>query len=472
MQLAVSQAQVSPLDYGLREATTGIGRYFALYNAHVAALQQGVEVDYSGIDTLELEIPLAFASIPLGQHTDFKGLVLYVTNHSKHGALFSLTQQAKPLALDKAMVDGLDFRSVPELSQGDYLLILDDKTPWTDRRGFGYTVYRKDLIVVHDGVGQNAPVAPWNTEATVLSASYCPVDTALKTFRNLTLHRVKGSSFKTYCLQVSGQSNVLVENVHVTTPKSRMIADRIFRIDNSTRVTLRDIDVEGTYSGYGSTRDYGYAFSLGNLYDTRYERIKAWGNWGVFGSNNLSRTELVDCDVDRFDIHCYGRDAVLRDCRLSKRQTLFTCMYGKVEFYNCHFKDYIPVRVRSSYNAYTPFDIEIHDCIWELTPRYHYLLRVNLLDTALNPRPELREKCWPNIYVDGLTIVVPLTVGRVYVIDPCDNRDDLKHEIGYISEVKLKGLKMVRPDGRAVKVPLKFSTYPFKSKNKINYEVD
>ena len=56
-------AQVSPFDFGLREATGGMGRYFALYNAHVAALQQGVEVDYSGVDTLELELPPSWKSI-------------------------------------------------------------------------------------------------------------------------------------------------------------------------------------------------------------------------------------------------------------------------------------------------------------------------------------------------------------------------------------------------------------------------
>lgn len=468
---AVAQP-VSPFDYGLREATSGMGRYFALYNAHVEALRRGVEVDYTGIDTLELELPPSWTSIPLGPRTDFGGLVLYVTNHAHHGALFSLAQSATPLELDKGLVDGLDYRAVPELAQGDYLLVLNDRKPWTERRGFGYMQYRSDLIVVHNGKGLNSPVMPWNTDSTHLKASYCAVDTVQKVFRNITMHRAKGCSFRTNLIAVSGQYNVLIEHVRVTTPKSKMIADGIFSITNSARVTLDGIEVEGTYSGKGRPDVYGYAFSCNNLYDSHFHNIVAWGNWGVFGTNNLNRTHLSNCHVDRFDIHCYGRDVLLENCTLEGRQTLLTSFYGKARFDHCYFKNYIPMRVRSSYNAYTPFDIEIQDCTWELSPRYHYLLRVNLLDTADNPRPELREKCWPNIQVDGLTIVVPLTVGRVYVIDPCDNRADLKREIGYISKVKLNGVDMMRPNGRPVDIPLSFTTYPFRSKQPVIYEIN
>ena len=468
----VRAQSVSPLDYGLREATSGMGRYFALYNAHVDALARGVEVDYTGIDTLELELPPSFKSIPLGPHTDFKGLVLYVTNHAKHGTLFTLSQPATSLSLDKALVDGLDYRSIPELAHGDYLLILNDMTPWTERRGFGYMQYRADLIVVHDGQGLNGPVMPWNTDSTRLKAYYVSIDTAQKVFRNLTMHRAKGCTYRTNLISVSGQYNVLIEHVHVTTPKSKIIADGIFSVSNSANVTLFDIKVEGTYSGKGRPDKYGYAFSLNNLYNSHFKYINAWGNWGVFGSNNLNRTWLSDCVVDRFDIHCYGRDAVLTNCTLSGRQTLYTSFYGKAEFHYCYFQNYIPVRVRSSYNAYTPFDIEIHHCTWELTPRYHCLLRVNLLDTALNPRPELREKCWPNIRVDGLTILVPWTVGKVYMIDPHDNLDDLKREIGYISEVKLKGLKMMRPGGKPVKIPIKLTTHEFQTKNPLDFTIE
>lgn len=468
----VAAQSLSPLDFGLREATTGIERYQALYNTHVEALKQGLPVSYDSIDTLELELPAEWKSIPLGRHTDFGNLVLYVTNHAHHGALFALTQSAKALEMDKMQVEGLDYRNIPELAEGWKLLVLNDQTPWTERRGFGYMQYRKDLIVVHDGQGQNSPVMPWNTDSTRLKASYYTIDTAQKVFRNITMHRMKGCTFRTNLISVSGQYNVLIEHVRVTTPKSKMIADGIFSISNSARVTLESVEVEGTYSGKGRPDVYGYAFSCNNLYDAHFHNIVAWGNWGVFGTNNLNHTHLSNCRVDRFDIHCYGRDVLLENCTLEGRQTLLTSFYGTARFDHCYFKNYIPMRVRSSYNAYTPFDIEIHDCTFELTPRQHYIVRVNLLDTADNPRPELKEKCWPNLLVDSMTVIVPWTVGRLYAYDPMDNLKDLNREIGYISRVELKGIRMMRPNGRPVNIPISLSTHKFKTKNELTFTIE
>ena len=463
---------VSPLDYGLREATTGIGRYYALYNAHVEALRLGAEVSYAGIDSLELELPPSFKSIPLGRHTDFGGLVIRVTNNVKHGALFALTNGAVALQMDKATVDGQDYTAVPELARGLHLLLLKDRKPWTERRGFGYMAYRSDVVVVRDGRGQNRPVMPWNTDSTQLGASYCTVDDGLKEVRGLTMHRTRQSTFRTYCLSVTGQYNVLVEDMHVTTPRSKMIADGVFSVSNSAKLLFRNITVDGTYSGYGRTRNYGYAFSLNNVYDSRYEHIRARGNWGVFGSNNMSRTELVDCDIDRFDIHCYGRDVTLRRCYLHGRQTIFGSMYGTVLFDSCTFEDYVPVRIRSSYNAYTPFDIVMHDCTYRLTLQHRSLVSIMLLDTAENPRPELREKCWPNLYVDGLTVVAPWPVGTLNIYDPIDNLDDLNREIGYLSNVSIHGLKTVRPSGRETDVKMRLFSHDVKTKNEVNYTVE
>ena len=467
VQIPTTMAQVSPFDFGLREAESDTARYWVLYNTHTEALTRGLEVSYEGIDTLEIELPTDFKSIPLCPHTDFGGLVLYVTNHARHGSLFTMPNRQNELALAKNQVETGDFRMVPELSTGDKLLILKDMNPWTVRIGYNSNIFRYDVIWVHNGKGMNTPIAPWNTDSTSLSASYFNVDTSMKVFRGLTMHRREGSTFRTGCLYVKGQFNVLVENVHVTTPKSKMMADGVFSMSNSARITFRNVTVDGTYSGYGRWRGYGYAFALNNLWDTRFERVKADGNWGVFGTNYLSKTTLIDCDLNRFDIHCYGRDALLKNCTLRQRQTQFSSMYGTVTFDSCHFIDCIPVRIRSSYNAYTPFDIEMRDCIFELTMRYHSLVNVLLLDTAANPRPELSRKCWPNLTVTNMTVIVPATVHSMNLYHPTGTLSELKKPVDYLSKVSVNGLKMMRPNGKPVNIPIRLSSKVFITTQKL-----
>ena len=114
----VAAQTASPFDYGLREAHGPMGCYYVLYNTHVDALKRGLEVSYDGIDTLWIELPPDWKSIPLGHHTDFGGLVLYVKNNTKHGALFSLGNKATDLEIDKNVVDGLDYRGIPVLAEG------------------------------------------------------------------------------------------------------------------------------------------------------------------------------------------------------------------------------------------------------------------------------------------------------------------------------------------------------------------
>ena len=146
-------------------------------------------------------------------------------------------------------------------------------------------------------------------------------------------------------------------------------------------------------------------------------------------------------------------------------------MYGQVSFVNCHFIDYTPVRVRSSYNAYTPFDIYITDCTFELTRRYHSLVQIDLLDTADNPRPELRPKCWPNIKVQNLTVVAPATIRTMNIFYPKGNTRELRREFDYIDNVEIEGLKTIRTNGKPAKLNLKLSSSNFKTVKKLNYTV-
>ena len=57
---------ISPYEYGLKEAKTGSERASILYKTHMAAIEAGVPVDYSGIRSIDIEITSAKSSSKKG----------------------------------------------------------------------------------------------------------------------------------------------------------------------------------------------------------------------------------------------------------------------------------------------------------------------------------------------------------------------------------------------------------------------
>lgn len=413
LPLAAAAQNLSPNDYGLREAVSDTDRYWALYRTHAAAVEAGVDVDYSGISELHIAIPTGAKTIPLTRHSDFQGLRLHVLNNADHLFLFTRNPSAQSVALDPAMVDSGDFSAVPELARGSWLLILQDLTPWTERQGFGYKVYRNDLILIRDGRAENRPVFPYATPETKMKCAYCPADSDTTLLANLTLIRDKRSTFRTYMAYCGNIHNLLLRDLAVQTPKSTLVGDAVVSLRNCSHVTVRRMHVDGTYSKSGTGSGSGYGIMANNLYHSLFDSVMGNAPWGLFGTNNMSSTRLENCHINRFDIHCYGRDVYCRNCYFHTKQTQFSSLVGTLRFDSCRFHDCVPVRIRSSYNAYTPFELVMRDCRFDATLQHRDLVAVMLLDSADNARPELRTKCLPNIDIQNLTVEVPIYLGHV-----------------------------------------------------------
>lgn len=468
---SIDAEPLNPLTYGLRDAKDGKERYEVLYACHKDAYDYRRAISYAGIDTIDLEIPDGAKTMPLTYNTDFAGVVINVRNDSdKDITLFALggEQPAKEIALNAAMLDSGDFRSIPEFQSGNYLLIVNDQAPWTYREGYSYNSFRADLIYIRDGHSLNSPVTTYTNPAAKPKYSYVPVTIEPKVIQNITIHRGRNEKHKTYCISVSNQNNVTIRNVHITTPKTKFNADGAITLRNSANCTVQDVRIDSTYSYPGA---YGYAMSMGNVWNTTFIRFVADAAWGVFGSNNVSKTTLRECDVNRFDIHCYGRDAYLVNCTFRNKQTQFSSMYGEVVFDSCHFIDCIPVRIRSSYNAYTPFDIKIRHCTFDATLRHHALVNVMLLSTEPNPRPELAPRCWPNVYIEDLTVNLPFLTRRFEIIEPTGTLSECKKPVDYMQRIEINGLRTMRR-GRPERCDLFFTKHRFQTKEpfRVNYK--
>lgn len=160
-KLGNHKGNVSPFEFGLAKANNGIERYQVLLKTHKAAIAAGVNVDYTGIDTIEIEIPLKPERIPLTRYNDFKGCVFIVKNRAKNCWLFNIEEKGTPIVVDKKNIDSGNFLTIDSLKRGRFLLLIEDKNPWVlNRKGYSYGHQRRDILLIENGKAKNSVVMP------------------------------------------------------------------------------------------------------------------------------------------------------------------------------------------------------------------------------------------------------------------------------------------------------------------------
>lgn len=405
---------ISPLDFGLLQAKNGTERYNCLYQTHCEAIAAGVNVSYRGIDSLEIEIPKNAKSIPLTVNNDFCGMVLTVTNNSKTHFVFEMVQEAYEIDLPKEIIDIGDFSSIDFLSKNRCILILEDKLPWVkQRRGYEYGAIRKDLLYVENGKARNSTISCYNNESSDPIVQCFPVSSITKKISNITFIRNQKNTMRAYLVNIINQSNIRISNVRCETPPSDIFYDYIIRLENCANISFKDITINGTYSTH---RKSGYGISLDNVYNIKFNRLKAKANWGVFGNNNVNSVVLKNCDINRFDVHCYGRDIFFEKCKFRDLYNQFSSIYGTISFNKCEFFDFTPVLFEPSYNAYTKFDLIFKNCIIHASRDKNFLISAGeLKGDKTDERAELSKQKYPNVYINGLRIDLPDNTNVYYL---------------------------------------------------------
>lgn len=458
---------ISPYDYGLAEAKTGVERYNVLLETHKAAGAKGVNVNYSGIDTLLIEIPGKPSSIPPTQYNDFKGCVFIVKNTSKNCWLFRIEEKETPINVPKKLIDDGDFRSLDALKKGRYILLIEDENPWVlNRKGHGYGHQRKDILLIENGKAKNSVIMPYDNDDSSPVCSYIKVKNEPFVFKNLTIIRDEACSFLTHIAYISGFDNVKVSDVSIYTPPSTLTDDRGIRIYNSTNVTFDNVRINGTYS----QKDHsGYGISLNNVWNFKVYNMYGNGNWGVFGTNNVNTVHINDSQINRFDIHCYGRDLFYDKVDFFDRFNSHASVFGKIVFNNCTFTDFVPSQYGGSYNAFVAHDIELYNCVFNVTPKRNYFCRPMDVSGEINKRHELSKKCLPNIRIKNLTVNMAEDVKEFYLFF-IKKSDSIVLSFDGIKEISVEGLTI----NAAPRTPLKnvqLCNRPIETVNDVNFTI-
>ena len=376
--------------------------------------------DNSNNKILSLEIPLGATSIVPPLQIDFNGWTLQVKNNNTSPfVLFAFGIRDEEMQRDTYVtnenIDRLDFRDCPNLSSGRKLLVLEDRKEWVYRTDPGDTVskFRKDILVLNDGLAMNSPISSYRTPSTALAYGYFDISEVPIVFENLTFKRDLTSSCITCLLSMGGRCDVTIKNIHigflqdVSTMPIPLYKDSCFSISNCANVTFQNITINHTYSG---NSNYGYCFYLDNVYNCYFYNVNAIAYWGVFGTNNMNKVYLYQCTLNRFDIHCYGKDVRMVECTFENtlsvpnRYNQFSSFYGLLYFEKCIFKSFSPVLFESSPHAYSGHDIVLDNCTLNgITPE-NAIIRAGLIENSNNKRIEFSKTNWPNVHIINLKL--------------------------------------------------------------------
>lgn len=448
LRQANSVEAINPRDFGILEAKTGIECYNILKKTHEIAIQKGVKVSYKGISEIDLEIPSDATGIKVGCETDFHGVVINVRNQAKNISLFSCVARRNEIVIAKLNIDNGDFTTFESFKKGKHIIIVEDENPWGDNRsGYEYSHKRKDVILVVNGNALNRPVMPYDNSYSAPKCLHVDVENNHLYFKNLTVNRTNDSTCKTFVLSVDGYNDVKIENVTVNTPDQELIGDHIFRINNSTNVEISGVKINGTYS---SENQSGYGISMNNIWNFRAFNLYCRGKWGVFGCNNINTAYLENCDINRFDIHCYGKNCTFKGVNFVDIGNQFSSVYGIIKFDKCQFTNCNPLINRSSYNAFVEYELYFENCTFNVTPKKKYLINMGELSNQLNTRPELRNKCWPNIHIKDLTVNMK-DGAREFVLLTNRGPVDYQKPIGYMEIIEIDGMTVNCESGSPLK---------------------
>lgn len=396
---------------GLNDASNGERNFLYLQSLYQKAKKTNSQVKYPANTTIYLTIPQNATSIQLSGKNDFNGATFIITNTNHDLFLFTFQPTSPPLTVNvtKKQIDSGDFASIPALAKGDIMLFIKDTTPWTERYGYNYKQYREDLLLLKNGKATNSTIFAYNTSSSQPVCSYLNCTTTPGTMENISFVRNANSTKQTYLLKASYQNNLTLENINISTPKQDKIVygDNAIYLEHCAFTTINHLNVDGTYSTYNQ---FGYAIYMNNVYQTHICNMTAKAQWGVFGTTNVNTLILSNSDINRFDIHCLGKDILMKNStfhnELNTQNTYnqFSSMQGYVRFDSCSFIQFRPVLIETSYNIYTKFDLTLNDCYWDLPTDHNCLVEVYEVGDVKKNRKELSSVEYPNITINNLRI--------------------------------------------------------------------
>lgn len=398
-------SDLNPLMFGvgLSDATN----YICLKKTYENARNIGRNVDWRGVPDFTIDVPANPSSIPLTEINDFCGVTITIKNTSARFALFRMVGGTQTdITINKSFLSDRNLNFSPTtLPTSACLLIVRDDNAWTYRTGSG-DFFRKDLIFLNNKKAYNTAIQTYNNSYSSPSCKYVQVSTSPKVIKNLNVVRVSASTYITIPFVVEECFNVTLENLSFETESNTLVNDVVINLTNCHSCHLEKISMVGLF-------DYsGNAYGI-NLENCAFITIRKFNeqneNWGIMGTNNVNCLRLEDSNLNRLDLHCYGKNFYTKNCVFRDLYNQLTGGYGDFIFEECQFLLSIPYLSDGTFNAYTEFNLIFKNCEMKLAASNglnagNCLIYFNSFDATTNSRAELATKCLPNVLFQNCNV--------------------------------------------------------------------
>lgn len=429
----------------INEANNEIGEFKKLKRYIKDCYNNNIEPCFSGINKITLEYDNEPIEVLEGKVLDFNNITIECKNNNYTGffiktvvsPFIDITDEEVKSNLKTELENSTTLNDTFIQDGKNYIICIKDENAWSKRINYNFTHYREDIILISNKLIENKPISTYNNDYSNPTYKYREVTNNKTVIKNINFIRSRENNKKVYLLGSDGLNNLEISNIVVhTINKKNLTNDALFFIENCTNVLIKDCVIYNIYDYSG----YGYGFSLNNIYNFVFQNNKTYNNkWGVFGNNNMNRVTINNCDINRFDTHCYCKDISFNRCVFKFKYNQFSSIYGDVIFNDCNFYSFRPCLIESSYNCYTPFDLYFYNCTFAEVPN---LYTDQGFKTEINERYELKDKCLPNIYIYNCTIsnntyyignTKPFLVIDTDLTNPIIKRD-------YIKSITIDGL--------------------------------
>ena len=431
-------SELSPYMFGFRPNQAD--SYSEIYLTHLAAKELGTSISYNGIKEVNIRVSAGFESIPLTGQDDFCGAVFHITNTQSTGSyiLFTLTGE------DDIVPNSITLNNVRNGNYSldnnkQYTLFVKDTKLWTARRGATSAEdrYREDVICIRNNKAINYPCTTYGTDVSI-ECTLMEDKPYQRYLRNLTAIREDGIGMIKF-ISIEYCSNMEISNVTLNTFKGNNTpknGDNAFIMKHCALFNITNMNINNVYSVSGS----GHGYELDTVYHIVYDNITGYdNNWGIFGANNVNDVAIYNSNINRFDVHCYGRDIKFYNCTFTgNKYNQFSGMYGIISFEDCIFgSQFLPYLQEGTYNAYTFHELIFRNCQFYAN-RGLYLFG---FEKATNPRSELADKYLPSIRMENITYYSSNTFNLILVDSPLTPDGNFQGMMG-LYDVTVDGLRI------------------------------